>query len=217
MTEQELEHLATQLSHPDGEFGIHLARNMNETNIGMTRNAVANLNLSDGDFAMELGHGNGAHITELLEAAADVRYDGFEISETMHAEAKRLNDHISHSVRFTLYDGRHIPVRDGFYDKAFSVNTLYFWPEVVPMLNEIGRVLKPHAIFCLTFAERESMEQLAFTGHVFHLYMPEDIEKLLDQTRFTLVAIDRQYEDVMSKTGTHVKRHFVTMVLQNRG
>ncbi|RZJ73600.1 class I SAM-dependent methyltransferase [Flavobacterium sp.] len=213
MTNEELHHLAMQLSHPDGEFGIHLAENMNETNIGMTRNSIANLNLVNNDSVMELGHGNCGHLGELLERADQIRYEGFEISETMHSEAKRLNQG-SNGICFELYDGEKIPRADNFFDKAFTANTLYFWPDVVKMLNEISRVLKPDGIFCLTFAERDSMEQLAFTDCVFNLYMPEDIEKLLPQTNFELARIDRQFEDVMSKTGHHIRRHFVTMVLK---
>ncbi|MBD3582714.1 class I SAM-dependent methyltransferase [Flavobacterium selenitireducens] len=213
MNQDELRHLATQLSHPEGEFGIYLAENMNETNIGMTRNSIANLNLSANDSVMELGHGNCGHLNELLSIAEGIWYEGFEISETMHSEAKRLNPDRADNVHFSLYDGVAIPAVDDHFDKAFSANTLYFWPDVVKMLNEINRVLKPGGIFCLTFAEKDSMEQLAFTGFVFRLYMPDDIEKLLGQTNFTLSRIDRQYEDVMSKMGHHIKRHFVTMVL----
>jgi ubiquinone/menaquinone biosynthesis C-methylase UbiE len=213
MTEEELHHLATQLSHPEGEFGVHLAQNMNETNIGMTRNAIANLNLVKGDSIVELGHGNCGHLRELLDSADEIRYEGFEISETMHSEAKRLNAE-SEGICFELYDGQKIPRPANFFDKAFTANTLYFWPDVVQTLNEICRVLKPQGIFCLTFAERDSMEQLPFTDYVFKLYMPEDIEKWLPQTNFELIHTDRQFEDVMSKTGHHVRRHFVTMVLR---
>lgn len=213
MTQEELEHLATQLSHPEGEFGIHLAENMNETNIGMTRNSIANLNVQNRDSIMEIGHGNCGHLQELLDLADGIRYEGFEISETMHTEARRLNPK-TESVCFELYDGEKIPRTDEYYDKAFTANTLYFWPDVVRMLNEIARVLKPDGIFCLTFAERDSMEQLPFTEYVFNLYRPEDIEKLLPQTNFELVRTDRKYEDVMSRTGIHIKRHFVTMVLR---
>lgn len=215
MTDEELHHLATQLSHPEGDFGIHLAENMNETNIGMTRNSIANLDLKNGDFVMELGHGNCAHLNELLSIAENIRYAGFEISETMHSEAKRINPNVATNVGFTLYEGEKIPVADDYFDKAFTANTLYFWPDVVKMLNEINRTLKPGGIFCLTFAERDSMEQLPFTDYIFHLYMPDDIEKLLGQTNFRLVRIDRQFEDVTSKAGHHIKRHFVTMVLSN--
>lgn len=213
MTEEELHHLATQLSHPEGEFGVHLAQNMNETNIGMTRNSIANLNLANGDSVMELGHGNCGHLRELLDSADEIRYEGFEISETMHSEAKRLNGE-SDNICFELYDGEKIPRPDHFFDKAFTANTLYFWPDVVKMLNEVCRVLKPQGVFCLTFAERDSMEQLPFTDYVFNLYMPEDIEKVLPQTNFELLRTDSQFEDVLSKTGHHVKRHFVTMALK---
>ena len=214
MKPEELHHLAKQLSHPEGDFGIHLAENMNEMNIGMTRSAISNLNLKAHEAVMEIGHGNCGHLRELLRIAENIKYEGFEISETMHNEAKRINADVESGIVFTLYDGVEIPAPDRHFDKAFTANTIYFWPDIVRMLNEISRVLRPGGIFCLTFAEKESMEQMPFTDNVFNLYMPTDIEELLDRTTFQLIATDRQYEEVTSKTGHHIKRHFVTMVLK---
>ena len=214
MTPEELHHLAKQLSHPEGEFGIHLAENMNEMNIGMTRSAISNLGLQANDVVMEIGHGNCGHLRELLRTAGNIKYEGFEISETMHDEAKRINADLESEIAFTLYDGVRIPAPDHHFDKAFTANTIYFWSDVVRMLNEISRVLRPDGIFCLTFAEKDSMEQMPFTDNVFNLYMPDDIEALLEQTDFQLMTTDRKYEEVTSKTGHHIKRHFVTMVLK---
>jgi len=214
MTSEELHHLARQLSCPEGEFGIHLAENMNETNIGMTRNAMSHLKVSPNDYIMELGYANGAHLAELFAAEPSIRYAGYEVSETMHAEARKINAAVSQNIGLWLYDGRNIPAPDNHFDKGFCVNTLYFWPDVRVMLNETARVLKPNGHFCLTFAERDSMEQLPFTDHVFHLYMPEDIEALLPMTGFQQIGIDRQFEDVVNKTGHHIKRHYVTLILQ---
>ncbi|RZJ66938.1 MAG: class I SAM-dependent methyltransferase [Flavobacterium sp.] len=212
MNAEELHHLATQLSHPDGEFGIALAENMNETNIGMTRNSIGNLALENGDSVFELGQGNGAHVSELFENA-DISYDGFEISETMHEAAIAKNSALK-NAHFSLYNGTKIPANDATFQKGFSVNTLYFWPDPISMFAEISRVLKPKGIFCLTFAEKDSMTQLPFTDYVFNLYGSDEVAERISQTDLNLVRTDRQFEEVVSKTGHPIERHFVTMVLQ---
>ncbi|RYE12734.1 MAG: 16S rRNA (cytosine(1402)-N(4))-methyltransferase, partial [Sphingobacteriales bacterium] len=75
----------------EGEYGIKTGETMNASNIGMTNAAIEALNLHDGDNILEIGHGNGGHIADLLSKAENLKYFGADISETIIAEAKRLN------------------------------------------------------------------------------------------------------------------------------
>lgn len=92
MTEEELRAIEKQLSCPEGELGIRVGYTMNESNIGMTLNSISFLSIKNNDSILELGHGNCGHLSKLIEEAENIHYTGIEISETMHAEAKKINE-----------------------------------------------------------------------------------------------------------------------------
>ena len=217
MEKDQLAALASQLSHPSGEKGLEIAEMMNETNIGMTKNAISNLNLTSGDAVLELGHGNAGHLNFLFSLSENVHYTGLEISTLMNSEAQQLNRPFMEAQKaaFVLYDGKHIPFADNRFDKLFTVNTLYFWENPLETLAELSRILKPRALFSLTFAHRSFMETLPFTPFGFTLYNPDEVMTLVQQSDFNLKYEDSQIETVMTKDGQQVERQFSTFVLEN--
>lgn len=218
MENDQLAELASQLSHPSGEKGNEIAQMMNETNIGMTKNAINNLELTPGDSVFELGHGNAGHVEFLFAQADHIRYIGLEISALMNEEAQKINRAWvdAEKASFVLYDGSKFPFTDNQFDKCFTVNTLYFWKNPLELLAELSRVLKPDALFSLTFAHRSFMETLPFTPFGFTLYNPDEVMKLVNQSSFILHKEDSQTEVVLTKTGESVERQFSTFVLKNQ-
>lgn len=217
METDQLAELASQLSHPTGEKGNEIAQMMNETNIGMTKNAISNLNLTPGDSVLELGHGNAGHLEFLFSQCEKIHYTGLEISTLMNQEGQQLNKSFidAQKASFVLYDGKQIPFADNQFDKLFTVNTLYFWENPFSMLTELARVLKPGGTFSLTFAHRSFMETLPFTPFGFTLYNPDEVMKLVEKSSFNLKQEDSQIETVMTKDGQSVERQFSTFVLEN--
>lgn len=218
MEKDQLAAIASQLSHPSGEKGLEIAEMMNETNSGMTKNAISNLDLTSGDTVLELGHGNAGHLNFLFSSCENVHYTGLEISTLMNREAQRLNENLvdAKKASFVLIDGKQIPFPDNQFDKLFTVNTLYFWKNPVEMLEELSRVLKPKALFSLTFAHRSFMETLPFTPFGFTLYNPDEVMGLVQQSNFNLKYEDSQIETVLTKDGQPVERQFSTFLLENR-
>lgn len=216
MEKEELQAIASQLKHPTGEKGIEMANMMHETNINMTRHSVHNLNISVGNTILELGHGNAGHAAFIFEQAEKLKYYGLEMSELMFQEARQINrNFVSQKQAFFLvYDGNTIPFETAFFDKIFTVNTLYFWQKPEELLSEIYRVLKPNGNFCLTFAEEIFMKTLPFTQFEFELYSTEKALKLIEKTAFKVVYRETQTEKVKSKTGELVDRDFTMIVLK---
>lgn len=216
MNEQDLKMLAEQLSNPSGEHGIEIAEMMDRNNILMTVHSIDNLQIQNEDHVLEIGHGNCGHLGIILEKASGIHYTGYDISELMNVEAKRLNHELTQnsSVEFKLYDGENFPEPDNSFDKVFTVNTLYFWQNPVQFLNEIYRITKPNGIFCLTFAEKDFMEKLPFTQYGFTLYSTGDARNLIEDSRFRIEKVEYQEEEIQSKSGEMVTRKFVTMVLR---
>ncbi|MEK6480043.1 class I SAM-dependent methyltransferase [Catalinimonas sp. 4WD22] len=216
ISEEELKSIAAQLSRPEGKEGIDMAQLMHETNINMTLSTIQLLALQPHDRLLELGHGNCAHLNEILKQAENVRYYGLEISAAMKEEAEKINaESVARDCAvYHLYDGNTIPFEDESFENIMTVNTIYFWEQAVALLKEIYRVLKKGGKVCITYAHKDFMQKLPFTRHGFELYDQEKIEKLVSQTSFTLADVVHKTERVKSKTGEMVERHFSVAVLE---
>jgi len=215
MEQEGLQELASQLGHPKGEKGIEIADMMNATNIGMTQHAIGSLELLGQEKILELGHGNCAHLSYILDNRPGLHYDGLEMSELMHEEAKKLNQEYigKDQALFQLYDGQVNPFPDQYFDRIFTVNTIYFWANPQALLAELYRVLTADGRLCITFAQESFMKQLPFTAYGFELYSTDKLEKLIAKSAFKIQKIESQTEQVRSKLGDLVDREFTTVTL----
>ncbi|MBE8719206.1 class I SAM-dependent methyltransferase [Sphingobacterium pedocola] len=213
--EQELNELAAQLRKPHGEQGIEVASMMNETNQKMTHHAIDLLKIGPDENVLELGHGNCGHLSYLFSQQKDSTYYGLEIAELMTKEAQRINrDFINRGrASFQLYDGVNIPFSTDYFNKIFTVNTIYFWTDPAALFVELYRVTKPNGIVNITFAQRDFMEKLPFTPFGFELYDTNKVISLVEQSAFKVGDVQSLNEQVKSKTGDLVTREFTTVTL----
>ena len=216
MNTEQLQQLAAQLSHPQGESGTEVGQMMYESNIGMIKNAIDNLQLQPADVVLEIGHGNGLHVPALFNKTTGLTYYGVDISVLMHEEAKANNQQAIDDGQafFTWYNSNELPYTTDFFNKIFTVNTIYFWETPDRFLQELYRVLQPGGLLIITFAQAEFMKQLPFTPFGFELYDTEKFSKLVAPTKFTIIKTYDQTEEVYSKSGEKVVRWYTTAVLK---
>ncbi len=215
MDKENLKILAQNLANPQGEKGIEIGEMMNATNIGMTLESIKTLLIEDDETVLEIGHGNAAHVKSILNKAQNVKYTGIDISETMHNEAKRLNEEFKDQADFVLYEGSKLPFEDKIFDKIFTVNTVYFWEQPIEYLNEIYRVLKDSGTFVLTFGQRDFMETLPFTQFDFTLYNTDEMEETVSKSHFKRMKISEKEEEVKSKTGNEtITRNYTVLTIK---
>lgn len=212
MEKEELKILAQHLANPQGEKGIEIGEMMNANNIGMTLESVRTLLIEDHEHVLEIGHGNAGHVKNILGLATGLKYTGIDISETMHKEARRLNQEFDKQVDFVLYEGKKLPFENETFDKIFTVNTVYFWESPVEFLNEIYRVLKDDGTFVLTFGQRDFMEKLPFTAYNFTLYNNNEMEELISKSQFKRMKISEKEDEIKSKTGEETIQRVYTIL-----
>lgn len=215
MEREDLKILAQNLANPQGEKGIEIGEMMNATNIGMTLESIKTLLIEDGEHILEIGHGNAGHLKSILNKAQNVKYTGIDISETMHNEARKLNEEFKNQADFVLYGGKKLPFEDKTFDKIFTVNTVYFWEQPIEYLNEIYRVLKDSGTFVLTFGQRDFMEKLPFTQFDFTLYNTDEMEDTVSKSHFKRMKISEKEEQVKSKTGAEtMTRNYTVLTIK---
>lgn len=215
ITKDELKELASQLRKPKGEKGIEIADMMNESNRDMIIHSWNYLDLQDHCRILEIGHGNAGHLSQLLNQAENLTYYGLDISELMHTVAKNHYQEFIHQkkVSFHLYDGVEIPFSEGFFDRIFTVNTLYFWQNPVHFLKELYRVLAPKGKLTITYGTKDFIEKLPFSPFGFQTYSNEEVAQLVGKTPFQIEGFYLKSEYIKSKMGEMVDRDFVTAVL----
>ena len=217
-SEEDLKNIAKQLSCPEGEHGIKTGEMMHASNLGMTSSAIDALNPQNLDIVLEIGHGNGGHIAQLLSKAENIRYYGADISATIIDEAEKINqDFVDKGiVHFELTDGATLPFENNRFNKIFTVNTIYFWSNPSKYLNEIKRTLKPNGILALCFADKTFMQNLPFTSYGFTLYEVEKVQELLESAGFKIKNTLKKTEQVQSKTGEQVEREYYVVVASSK-
>ncbi|MBS9776367.1 MAG: class I SAM-dependent methyltransferase [Fusobacterium sp.] len=211
---EQFKEVERQVACPSGEFGIKVAKTMNESNIGMTIGTIDFLEIKDEDYILELGHGNCGHLDKVLEAGKNIKYHGLEISETMFNEAQKNSSNNSNLVEFKHYDGEKIPYSDETFDKIFTVNTIYFWEAPEKNLTEMNRVLKKNGLCVLTYGNREFMEKMPFVGEKFKLYDQDMIKEVIAKTEFKLEEIKEISERITLTTGEEVDRTYTLVKMK---
>jgi len=218
MDESDAREVARQLRKPDGADGLEVAERLNTTNAEMISTTIQTLMLSGNNTVLELGPGNGQHVSEVLRQANGLDYVGLEISETMWAEASQRNSTPppSTSVRFELYDGSVFPFGDDQFDRLFTVNTIYFWEDPAHTLAEIHRVLKPGGRAVITFVDAPFLEARPFAQYGFTPYDAASITDLVGSSSFQTVQIEEHTDQVLSPEGEPWDRGFLTAVVEKK-
>ncbi len=88
----------------------------------------------------------------------------------------------------------HLPFAAGSFDKAFSIESLYFWPDARHGLREVRRLLKPGGRVALAMdISLEGRDRAAIADTASRLNMSVfsrcDLERLLSDSGFLVVAV----------------------------
>jgi ubiquinone/menaquinone biosynthesis C-methylase UbiE len=153
-----------------------------------------------GESVLDVGCGPGFYVSELLDQVGpDGSVTGVDVSRAMLAvAAKRADRH--HNVAFHQGDATKLPVPDGAFDAAISVQVLEYVGDVTTALAEIHRVLRPGgrivvwdvdwATVSWHTADRARMRRLleAWDHHLTHPSLPRTLTTRLREAGFADVS-----------------------------
>jgi ubiquinone/menaquinone biosynthesis C-methylase UbiE len=201
---------ARHLGNPEGEIGVAIGNQMNKTNGALNAAVFDRLAPRAGESILEIGFGNGKLVPLLLALAADLTYTGVDISATMAAEAEKFNRSLVDAgrVRFRIASVDAIPFPADTFDRALTVNTIYFWPEPLRGLAEVRRVLRREGVLITAAITPESAAQFPVTAHGFRLYDEARLRALHREAGFRGSEIEPYEEMTTNITGEPIRRAY---------
>jgi len=183
---------------PAGDAGRDMILRMNREH-GPLR-AWGFVRIPVGRSVLDVGCGAGAALRELAERFPEAELTGCDISPLAVETASSLNEEFVKAgrMRFLRCGVPDLPFADGAFDTAFSVESLYFWPDQAAGLREIRRVLAPGGWFmtALEMAGGAMNErQLAIVEHL-KMVCPtlDELRALLIEAGFADVSVEFEPE-----------------------
>jgi SAM-dependent methyltransferase len=182
--------IARQSGQPSGWLGRLLLRLMAHETRGLNGEVVAALAPADGDRILEVGFGHGTTLSAVAARASRAVLAGIDLSpDAAHFAAQRLADVADGQVDLRAGDSATLPWGDASFDKAFSVHTIYFWPDALQNLMELDRVLRPGGRLVLGFRERSPAAIAGFPASVYRFYTVDEVKGLLKAAGFEDVDV----------------------------
>ena len=187
--------MAAQLSKPSGLFGsLVLSRIMNRVNRKIVERTLELLELSPNQQVLEIGFGGGVALRLLAKRLSNGVVSGVDFSADMVRRAERnFRYEISEGrVRVQFGDVSALPFPEAVFDRVFTINTIYFWPDTLRGLSEIRRVLKSGGRAAVSIRSKEKMAKRAVTKHGFRLFSADDLADAMRQAGFRNVQVDHR-------------------------
>ena len=183
--------VAQQLSHPSGFLGSVIRFLMNRTNARMNAFALEKLGISQEDRVLEIGFGGGLLLPQLIGRVAmvcglDRSQQAVDVANTRFARAVR-------DGRAEFHKGaiESLPFADDRFNKAITVNTVYFWKSLPVGFGELRRVLSSGGLSVIGFLPKEFMDQMNMPPDIFTPRTPDEMVAAMNGAGFKNVRIER--------------------------
>jgi ubiquinone/menaquinone biosynthesis C-methylase UbiE len=130
---------------PMGQGGREVLDRMRDSHHDVTTWTLSLLSPEPGDTILDIGCGGGRALKRLSSLVPDGKLYGVDYAETAVACTKEENEADIASGKLTVVQGSvsALPFPDNTFDKIFSIESYYFWPDLQNDVKEILRVLKP--------------------------------------------------------------------------
>jgi ubiquinone/menaquinone biosynthesis C-methylase UbiE len=128
-----------------------IGRQMNRHHVELTRWAMGFMDLKPGDTVLDLGSGAGMAAAQLAAAVDGGKVIGIDYSDDMIAAAREYNAEAIADRRVEIIKGdiASLPFEHESVDKAFSIESFYYWPDYPTTIGGIYAVIKPGGRFAV--------------------------------------------------------------------
>jgi len=197
-----------QAKKPTGLFGsIVMAAIFDIGNAYLNAMAEDALAIENKDHVIDIGCGTGKLIRNMANKINEGYIEGVDFSHSMVSIARKKNKKQINKgiVKIVEDDFDSLFYQNENFDKACSVNTIYFWPKPEVTATKIFSILKPGGRLILAFEDIRQLQQRNLDHDVFNFYTLEKVEDLLYRSGFSSV-------EIISKTKGKLKFHCVVAI-----
>jgi ubiquinone/menaquinone biosynthesis C-methylase UbiE len=177
---------------------------MNRVSGQITRNTLKALEIEPEHNVLEIGFGGGLGIEALTNRLSTGVITGVDFSADMVNKAQsRFRTEIAQDrVVIRQGDISQLPFADRSFDRVFTVDTIYFWPDTCHGMAEIYRVLKAGGVAGIGLRSKGKMRTHAVTKYNFNLYDEDEVVELMKQARFLNIRaehrdLEHSYDEVI--------------------
>ena len=189
------EKIVKQARKPTGIFGRFMARSMNYGH-KVSAWGLNQVSINKDYKILDVGCGGGKTINTMAKKAAEGKIYGIDYSKDCVAVASKLNKKFIKIDKVEILHAsvEPIPFSDNFFDLVTSVESYYFWPDLIENLKEIYRVLKSggHVALINECYKHEKFEKRntkwAELGD-FSYHSSEEFRKILNDAGYSSIKI----------------------------
>ena len=119
------------------------------------------LNIQENDRILEIGTGRGMTLSKVAEKLDRGKVYGIDASRHMVKYAKRKHKRLVEQEKavITLGKAEQLPFEDRSFNKLFTVQTIYYLPDIEQVMKEVYRVLQVDGEVFLSFQKQELMKE----------------------------------------------------------
>ena len=182
--------IAKHLSEPNGISGRVVSFFMNRQNRRIYEKTVEIISIKNGESILDLGCGNG-YVLNMIAQKHKGHFTGIDVSESIIASAKKRNrDYVeSGKMQFDCQNLNKMGFADCTFDKAYTINTVYFWESLEDSMSEIKRVLNHNGVFYNTLFSNETLDRFSFTKNGYRKFSQEQLTKAGTNTGFDVEIV----------------------------
>lgn len=183
-------YIARQFGRPTGLGGGIVAAVMNRQNQPLYEETERLLSPCNADRILDIGCGNG-YVLRVLAERYDCDYVGIDISESiLRAAAKRNRRSVRDGrMAFKCCEASRMVFGDAAFDKAFTINTVYFWEDLSSTMAEIRRVLKSGGTFINTLYANETLARFSHTQYGYKRFTQEQLTSAAQSAGFSTETV----------------------------
>jgi ubiquinone/menaquinone biosynthesis C-methylase UbiE len=174
--------LSKQLARPSGFVGkFIMGRLLNRTTSSHNALVLNQLAVQKSDRVLEIGFGGAALLEKITKSASEGLVAGVELSEEMVSNARGRFSGWIVAGRLELKQGsvESLPYPDAHFNKACSVNTVYFWPDLAKCFAECFRVIRPDGELILGYTSDKDVRGAGLAKRGFIPYSTEELKVAL--------------------------------------
>ncbi|MDR0854022.1 MAG: class I SAM-dependent methyltransferase [Clostridiales Family XIII bacterium] len=199
-----MSYVGEQFHKPIGLGGRLATFVMNRQNQRQYLGTEAILELGTSDAVLDIGFGNGYMLNRLADRNS-CHFYGIDISHDMLDVAKKRNKkHIEDGrMSLSLGSAEQTGLADGLIEKAYTINTVYFWSSLDAGLKEIWRVLRPGGVFINTVYSKAMLDSLPVTKNGYAKYEIGEFLEAGERNGFSVkmvpIAEEKSYSIIYKK------------------